>query len=103
MAHMRGVSTKRINVFYVMRNAIIPVFTVMMSRMGFILGGSLVVERLFSYPGLGLLMSDAVSTKDYPLMQYSFLMTSVMVVITTFLADLLHRKLDPSVEVAYEK
>ena len=102
MARMRGISKKRVNVFYVMRNAIIPVFTVMMSRMGFILGGSLVVERLFSYPGLGLLMSDAVTNKDYPLMQYSFLMTSVMVVITTFLADLLHRRLDPSVEVSYE-
>ena len=103
MARMRGVPARRINVFYVMRNAIIPVLTVMMSRMGFILGGSLVVERLFSYPGLGLLMSDAVASKDYPLMQYSFLMTSVMVVVTTFLADLMHRKLDPSVEVSYEK
>ena len=96
MAKMRGVPGLRINIFYVMRNGFIPVFTVLMLRMGFILGGSLVIERIFSYPGLGLLLADAVSSRDYPLMQYAFLMTSVMVVITMFLADLLHRKLDPS-------
>ena len=98
MAQMRGVPNARIKVFYIMRNGFIPVFTVLMLRMGFILGGSLVIERIFSYPGLGLLLSDAVNSRDYPLMQYTFLMTSVMVVITTFLADLLHRRLDPALE-----
>ena len=98
MAKMRGISGLRVKVFYVMRNGFIPVFVVLMMRMGFILGGSLVIERIFSYPGLGLLLADAVTARDYPLMQYTFLMTSVMVVITMFLADLLHHRLDPALQ-----
>ena len=99
MAQMRGISGFRIKVFYVMRNGFIPVFSILMLRMGFIFGGSLVIERIFSYPGLGLLLADAVAARDYPLMQYTFLMTSIMVVLTMFLADILHYKLDPALEV----
>ncbi|MCL2110911.1 MAG: ABC transporter permease [Clostridiales bacterium] len=96
MARMRGVPDARVKTFYIMRNGFIPVFVVLMTQMGFILSGSLVIEKIFTYPGLGLLLADAVVARDYPLMQYAFLMTSIMVAITMFLADVLHYKLDPA-------
>ena len=103
MAEARGLPDKRIKLFYVVRNALIPVFTVFMTHLGFILSGSVIVERLFSYPGIGLLLYEAISARDYPLMQYVFLITSVLVIVAAFLADVVNRKLDPSMEAAYEE
>ena len=78
MARVRGIPKKRVQFCYVMRNALIPVFTVFMLDLGYILSGSVVVETVFSYPGLGSLMFQAVSGRDYPLMQYSFLVVSIL-------------------------
>ena len=103
MARIRGIQSKKIKSHYIIRNSLIPVFTVFMMELGFVLGGSIVIERLFSYPGIGLLLYDAVSARDYPLMQYTFLITSVMVILTTFLADVLNKKIDPSMEASYEE
>ena len=103
MARIRGIQSKKIKSHYIIRNSLIPVFTVFMMELGFVLGGSIVIERLFSYPGIGLLLYDAISARDYPLMQYTFLITSVMVIITTFLADILAKKIDPSMEISYEE
>ena len=103
MATVRGLPGWKVKTAYVMRNSLIPVFTVFMTELGFILSGSIVIERLFSYPGIGLLLYDAVSARDYPLMQYVFMITSVMVISTTFLTDFFARKIDPAMEIAYEE
>lgn len=103
MAHVRGIPKKRVQFCYVMRNALIPVFTVFMLDLGYILSGSVVVETVFSYPGLGSLMFQAVSGRDYPLMQYSFLVVSIMVIVMSFLADMLYKRIDPGLGVRNEK
>ena len=102
LAEIRGVPDRKIKLSYILRNAFIPVFTVFMTQLGFVLSGSVLIETIFSYPGIGKMLSDAVSARDYPLMQYVFLVTSVMVMITAFLSDVLRKKVDPTIKGAYE-
>ena len=99
MARLRGVPQGRVTLFYVLRNALIPVFTMVMMDVGYLLSGSVLIEAVFSYPGLGTLMANAVSARDYPLIQYSFLLSSLLTIAALFLADLLYRRVDPAMEV----
>ena len=95
LARLRGIPKKRIRMGYVVRNAMIPVFTMVMMDVGYLLSGSVLIETVFSYPGLGTLMQEAVEARDYPLIQYTFLVSSVMVIGALWLADSLHRFVDP--------
>lgn len=99
MARLRGISGKRVTFCYVFRNALIPVFTLFMMDVGYLLSGSVLVETVFSYPGLGTLMQEAVMARDYPLMQYTFLISAIVTIAALFLADLLYHRIDPRVEV----
>lgn len=99
MARMRGISKTRVALGYVMRNTLIPVFTLFMMDIGYLLSGSVIIETVFSYPGLGTLMKEAVMARDYPLMQYTFLLSAVLVIAALFLADILYRRIDPRMEV----
>ena len=78
-----------------MRNALIPVFTVFMMELGSVLSGSVVIESVFAYPGLGNLLYNAVLSRDYPLMQYGFLVSSFMVIAASLLTDILYSRIDP--------
>lgn len=98
LARMRGIPPGRITRSYVVRNTFIPVFTVVMMDVGYLLSGSVVIETVFSYPGLGTLMQEAVRARDYPLVQYTFLTSSVLTIAALLLADLLHGRLDPRME-----
>ena len=98
MAKIRGIPRKRITVFYIMRNAVVPVFTVVMLDIGYLLSGSVLIEKVFSYPGLGSLMSSAISARDYPLIQYTFLLTSIVTVAVLFITDICYKKIDPRME-----
>ena len=95
MARMRGIPPKTITGWYMIRNAMIPVFTMIMMDVGYLLSGSVLIETVFSYPGLGTLMQEAVEARDYPLIQYTFLVSSVMVIAALYLADILSRFVDP--------
>ena len=97
LAEARGLSRRRILFFYQWRNAVIPVFTVLMLHLGFIMSGSIVIEAVFSYPGLGLMLYQAVLYRDYPLMQYSFLLIALTVIIANLIADLAYPILDPRI------
>jgi len=103
MARFRGIPEKKINFRYIMRNAFVPVFTMLMMDVGYLLSGSVLVETVFSFPGLGVLMRDAVFARDYPLIQYTFLVSSVLTIAALFAADLLHHKIDPTLEVHHEE
>lgn len=103
MAKLRGIPKHRINLFYIVRNTLIPVFTIVMMDVGMLLSGSVLIETVFAYPGLGTLMHDAVSARDYPLIQYTFLLSSVLTIAALFLADVLYKKIDPVMEVAHEQ
>lgn len=102
MARFRGLPERKINAGYIMRNAFVPIFTMLMMDIGYLLSGSVLVETVFSFPGLGVLMRDAVSARDYPLIQYTFLVSSVLTVAALFLADLLHRRIAPNLGGADE-
>jgi peptide/nickel transport system permease protein len=80
---------------HVLRNALCPVATVLALRLGFAFGGTVVIETVFSYPGLGRLIFEAVSGRDYPVMQAAFLLFTVAVLLANLLADLLYPLLDP--------
>lgn len=94
-AHARGVPHGRLIRRHVLRPALLPVHTILMLDIGFLAAGSIVVETVFAYPGLGRLTFDAISARDYPLMQGTFLVLTVMVVLMNALADLTYPLLDP--------
>lgn len=103
MARLRGVDSKRVTFCYVVRNSVLPVFTLFMMDIGYLLSGSVLIETVFSYPGLGLLMHEAVLARDYPLMQYTFLLSATVTVVALILAELLYHKLDPRMEVTADE
>lgn len=94
-AHARGVPYRRLIMRHVLRPALLPVHTILMLEIGFLAAGSIVVETVFAYPGLGRLTFDAISARDYPLMQGAFLVLTVMVVLMNALADATYPLLDP--------
>lgn len=94
-ARAKGASERRVLFGHVARNALAPVLTVLALRLGFAFGGTVVVETVFSYPGLGRLVFEAVQSRDYPVMQATFLIFTVAVLLANVLADLLYPLVDP--------
>lgn len=94
-ARAKGASEKRVLFGHVARNAIAPVVTFLAIRFAFSFGGSVIIETVFSYPGLGRLVFEAVSGRDYPVMQAAFLVFTAAVLIANLVADLLYPILDP--------
>ncbi len=97
-ARAKGLGESTILFRHVLRNAMAPVVTVLALRLGSAFGGAVVVETVYSYPGLGRLIYEAVSGRDYPVMQAAFLLFTVAVLISNLLADLLYPLLDPRVK-----
>jgi peptide/nickel transport system permease protein len=95
LARAKGLPPRRILWAYAARNAILPNLTSFGMALGFVLGGSLLTEIVFSYPGTGYLLIQAVRTQDYPLMQGLFLAITMAVLAANFLVDLLTLALDP--------
>ncbi len=95
MAEASGISQRRILFAHALRNSLLPVATVVMLNVGFILGGATVVETVFSYPGLGRLIYESVLARDYPVLQGTFLLLALGVIVANFLSDLLYPMLDP--------
>jgi peptide/nickel transport system permease protein len=95
VAHAKGLSDRRVALSYAARNALLPSVSGFALALGFIVGGSLLVEIVFSYPGLGFLLFRAVGAKDYPLMQGIFLVITISVLVANLLADLAYLLLDP--------
>lgn len=95
--HARGLSRARIMYAHAARNALLPVVTQAAITVGLAVGGQVVVEVVFSWPGLGREMVQAVRTSDYPVAQASFMLMAVMVLLLNFAADLIYSRLDPRV------
>jgi peptide/nickel transport system permease protein len=91
----KGLSTRRVRDDYAARNAILPNLTGFAMQLGYVLGGSIAIEYLFSYPGLGYLFYTATTDHDLPLMQGLFLFYTLAVLICVLLADLVTALLDP--------
>ncbi|WP_336205066.1 ABC transporter permease [Nonomuraea sp. LPB2021202275-12-8] len=100
-AELRGM--KRSIVFrYIARNAILPLFTILALSLGLLLGGAVFIEKIFNYPGLGLLLIDSVNDRDYATMGGAFLLITVAVIVANIVADLFYTVIDPRVRSGEE-
>ena len=97
VALAKGLPLSRIKSMYAAKNAILPSVTGFAMSLGFVIGGGLVTEMVFAYPGIGYMLYQAVNAKDYPLMQAIFLFIAVAVLVANFLADIAVMILDPRV------
>ncbi|SDN23325.1 peptide/nickel transport system permease protein [Halogranum gelatinilyticum] len=97
VARLRGLSDSRIATKYVAKNAILPMYTGLLLLIGFRLGGTVVLEQIFSYPGLGYYLISAVNANDYPLMMGCFLIITITLVIAVYIADLTYGLIDPRI------
>lgn len=94
-AWSKGASERRVLFVHAARNALLPVATVFMLNLGFVVGGATVVETVFSYPGLGRLLFEAVLARDYPVLQATFFVITVSVILANIVADLAYPLIDP--------
>ena len=102
-ARARGLKDSRITTAYVGRNAVLPLFTQLAIAAGFVVGGSLLIEPIFQYQGIGWILKNSVNQRDYPVMQGIFLVVTASVVIANLLADLLYGRLDPRIRISSEE
>jgi peptide/nickel transport system permease protein len=96
-ARARGFSEKRVMFRHALRNASIPTLTVIALDIGYLLGGAIVVEKVFAIPGIGLLIVDGISGRDYPVVQSVVLLFAAAFIVVNFLTDLSYGILDPRV------
>lgn len=99
-ARAKGVAEAVVLRRHAVRNALLPVATVFMLNVGFIVGGATVIETVFSYPGIGRLLYEAVLNRDYPVIQGTFLIITVSVIAANLVCDLLYPLIDPRVRAA---
>ena len=99
VARARGLSEGRITLAYVGRNAMLPLITQLLISIGFVVGGSILIESIFVYQGIGYRLITALNTRDYPLMQGIFLIITISVVVSNLLADFVYGWFDPRVRV----
>ena len=97
LAEAKGLRPRRVMFAYSARVAILPNVTGFAMTLGTILGGTVMVEMIYGYPGMGKLMFDAITNRDYPLMQTIFLFTTIGVLLANLFADVLYGVLDPRV------
>ena len=98
-ARFLGIKDKKI-VRYVFRNAMLPQVTGLAMSIGSMVGGALVAETIFSYPGLGMSMYAAINSSDYPVISACTLIITIMVLIASFLLDIIYAFIDPRVKAA---
>lgn len=96
-ARAKGLPAWQVLSRHALRNALIPVVTMMGLQFGFLLGGSIVVEKVFNWPGMGRLLVDAVEMRDYPVMQTCVLLFSMEFLLINLAVDLLYGWLNPSI------
>jgi peptide/nickel transport system permease protein len=100
MARAKGLPGRRVMLDYAARNAILPNLTGFAMSLGFVVGGAIVIEDVFNYPGVGFMLLQAVNTEDYPLMQALFLLITVAVLFAILLADITTALFDPRTRTA---
>jgi peptide/nickel transport system permease protein len=99
VARARGLSEGRITTAYVGRNASLPLIAQLAISIGFVVGGSILIEVIFVYQGIGWGLRQAINTRDYPLMQGIFLVVTIAVILSNLLADYAYGWLDPRIRI----
>ena len=100
VARAKGVRERMVRRRHAVPNALLPTMTVTILSLGYVLGGAIVIETIFSWPGLGRLTYLAIGNQDYALLQGVFLLFSAAVIVSNLVADLLYSYLDPRVRAA---
>lgn len=100
MATAKGSSRSRVVLKHGLRNAAVPVVTVLGYRLGVVIGGTVVIETVYSYPGLGSLAVQAVLTRDFPLVQGFLVIIATMVVLLNLIIDFIYLAIDPRIRVS---
>ena len=98
-AHAKGLTTRRVLFVHALRNALIPTVTMAALEVGSLLGGSMIVETIFGWPGLGRVVVESIFTRNYPLIQAAILLYALTYVMVNFFADLLYTVLNPRVRL----
>lgn len=99
-AYGKGLVNHQVVFKHVLRNALIPVITIMGMMVANVLGGSLVIEQVFTIPGIGRLLIAAISTRDYPLVQGIVLYIGMLIILINFIVDMIYHLVDPRIETA---
>jgi peptide/nickel transport system permease protein len=98
-ARARGLSEYRILVLHALRNAALPIITILGMQLGALLAGAVITETIFSWPGIGQLMIESIQKRDYPVVQACVLLISVTYVLVNLLTDVAYTALDPRVKL----
>ncbi len=98
-ARARGLSEYRILVLHALRNAALPIITILGMQLGALLAGAVITETIFSWPGIGQLMIESIQKRDYPVVQACVLLISVTYVLVNLLTDITYTTLDPRVKL----
>ena len=98
-ARSKGLPERRVLIRHGLRNAIISTISVLAVSIGFLVGGTLIIEQVYALPGIGQLMINSILQRDFPVVQAVTLVFAIMVVLVYLLADILHAALDPRVQV----
>jgi peptide/nickel transport system permease protein len=97
-AKAKGLSTFQILKDHALKNAMLPIVTIIAINLGFTVAGAIQIESVFSWPGLGGAIFEAVESRDYPVLQGAFLLIAISVIIANLVADLTYTYLDPRVQ-----
>ena len=97
VARAKGLGTRVVLLRHALRNALIPIITVLGLQMGFLLGGVVITEQIFGLPGLGWTLLNGVYQRDYPVVQGAVMLFAATFVVTNLLVDLVYTYLDPRI------
>jgi peptide/nickel transport system permease protein len=100
VARAKGTPRRRVLYRHALRNSVVPVVTVVAVEIGYLLGGSIIIEQVFGYPGMGLLLITAITARDYPVIQGTILVYALFFLLINLLTDLLYALLDPRIKYA---
>lgn len=96
-ARAKGLAPRKVHYKHALRNALIPIVTVIGLQFGAVLGGAVLTETVFNIPGVGRLLVEAIGSRDYPLLQGTLLVTSLLFVLVNLTVDLLYAFIDPRI------
>lgn len=99
-AHAKGLTRATVVLRHILRNAVLPIVTLLGLQLGAVLGGSIVIESVFSWPGIGGVLFDSVMSRNYPVVLGILVLSSVVVIIANIIVDLAYTRLDPRIKAA---
>lgn len=102
-ARAKGVPERRVVLRHMLPNALIPVVTVIGASFARVIGGTVIIEQIFSIPGVGMYMLEAINMRDYPIIQGSVLILAAMTSLTMLLVDLVYALIDPRIKASYSQ